>query len=839
MLVTPPQHQTSPPPTGKLLLGAIGVVILLALIVLLGWMINNPMLKSGFPGSPATMKANTAFCFLLSGVSLGMISLQSNLKTAPFRKKLKYLIFSCSCLMLLIALLTLSEYAFGWNLGIDQLLFQDAAPSVATPYPGRMGVNTAINFVLTGTAILLLSHKTRRNYWLAQSLGFIVGLIALLALIGHLFGVNLLQRVVIISSTMAIHTAIAFTLLSGVMLLMHPQQGFMRSLTSPLMGGLMARWLLPWAIGFPVVLGWLILRGKQYGWYDTAFMSALQVIVMTITFAILIGGTAQSMNRINAMLRQSQVELRQTNENLESRVAERTAALREANDRLQIELSQRQRAEQSWQESEERLQTFMDYTPAPSWITDIDGQILYLNRAYIQTFQLPEGDPIGKTVFDLYPAEFAQQFLDNIRMVAETDQVVEATEVAPRLDGTIANFLVYKFPMRSATGQRLVSGIAVDITDRQRAETELRVMSAVMENAVEGISRLDSQGRYTFVNPSYAHTVGYEPEAMLGMDWQQTVHPDDVEPMLTAYHQMLQDGKVEAEARGIRKDGSQFYKQVVMISAYDEQQQFNGHHCFMKDITDRKQAETALQNLAHKLEQSNQELQIFAFVASHDLKEPLRTICNFSNLLQSRCGKQLSDQGKDYINRMQSAAERMQTLIDDLLSLSRVTSQAQPFVPVDLNQVVERVLSGLEMKTQETHAAIAVEALPTLTADPTQMHQLLQNLISNALKFHGDQPPTVTIGSQWIRQLNAKGSSTAEHVQISIQDQGIGFDEQYADRIFKIFERLHGRSEYEGTGIGLAICRKIVERHNGTITAQSTPGKGSTFLITLPIQQPA
>ena len=549
------QSQEPQQSTHQWLIGAIVCVILLALIVLLGWLVNNPLLKSGFPGSPATMKANTALCFLLSGVSLGLMQRQLSLKKAALKKRLNVVTLNLTGLILLVALLTLSEYAFGWSFGIDQLLFQDVAPSAASPYPGRMGVNTAFNFTLTGTAILLLSHKARYSDWLAQLLGFIIGLIALLALTGHLFGINLFQRVVIISTTMAVHTAIAFTLLSATILLMHPQRGFMRSLTSPLMGGLMARWMLPWAIGLPVILGWLILQGEKHGWYDTAFMSALQVIVMTLTFTILISGTARSMNRINAVLHQSQSELKRENESLESHVDERTVALLKANDRLQIELLERERAEQAWRESEERFQAFMDYTPVPSWITDIDGQILYINRAYLRTVQLPEGDPIGKSVFDLFPAEAAQQFLDNIRRVAETDQVVEAIEIGPRLDGTIANFLVYKFPMRRSTGQCLVGGVAVDITDQQRTETELRTMSAVMENAVEGISRIDTQGCYTFVNPAYAHAVGYEPEEMLGMDWQRTVHPDDVEAMIAAYHHMLREGKVEAEARGIRKDG--------------------------------------------------------------------------------------------------------------------------------------------------------------------------------------------------------------------------------------------------------------------------------------------
>lgn len=231
-----------------------------------------------------------------------------------------------------------------------------------------------------------------------------------------------------------------------------------------------------------------------------------------------------------------------------------------------------------------------------------------------------------------------------------------------------------------------------------------------------------------------------------------------------------------------------------------------------------------------ELARSNEELQQFAFIASHDLQEPLRKITAFGDRLKATCQDALTDKGHDYLHRMQNAAERMQVLIEDLLTLSRITTRAQPFVDVNLSRVTQEVLSDLEIRITQSKARIEIGELPTIKADPLQMRQLLQNLISNALKFHGDKEPLlIKIYSQKItnQQLNS------EFCQIIVEDNGIGFDEKYLDRIFNVFQRLHGRTEYEGTGMGLAICRKIVERHQGSITAKSEPGKGAIFIITI------
>jgi signal transduction histidine kinase len=247
---------------------------------------------------------------------------------------------------------------------------------------------------------------------------------------------------------------------------------------------------------------------------------------------------------------------------------------------------------------------------------------------------------------------------------------------------------------------------------------------------------------------------------------------------------------------------------------------------------ERKRAEERLKTYAAELERSNQELQNFAYIASHDLQEPLRKIQLFGSRLKSRHGQSFNEQGRDYLDRVMNAATRMQTLIKGLLTYSQVTTHAQPFVSVDLNQVISEVLSDLEVRIEEVKGQVIIGnlpgGLPTIDADPLQMQQLFQNLIGNALKYHrSEEPPIVKV----------QGHIGGGLCQLTIEDNGIGFDDKHLERIFRIFERLHGRDKYEGAGIGLAICRKIVKRHGGNITARSTPQEGTTFMVTLPVDQ--
>lgn len=238
------------------------------------------------------------------------------------------------------------------------------------------------------------------------------------------------------------------------------------------------------------------------------------------------------------------------------------------------------------------------------------------------------------------------------------------------------------------------------------------------------------------------------------------------------------------------------------------------------------QANEGLSNLAEKLRRSNKELEQFAFIASHDLQEPLRKIESFGQLLDARARQKLDKSERDYLQRMRNAAIRMRVMVDDLLALSQIGFRGKPFEEVGLNQVISSVLADLDFQIEQLDAEITVGDLPPITGDPTQIRQLIQNLISNSLKFAkpGEKP---------IVRLYAERSQDGM-IELLVQDQGIGFDDTFNDKIFEPFQRLVGQSEYEGAGMGLAICKKIVERHSGTITAKSAPGKGAIFIITFP-----
>ncbi|HCU24013.1 MAG TPA: hypothetical protein DF383_03270 [Deltaproteobacteria bacterium] len=241
----------------------------------------------------------------------------------------------------------------------------------------------------------------------------------------------------------------------------------------------------------------------------------------------------------------------------------------------------------------------------------------------------------------------------------------------------------------------------------------------------------------------------------------------------------------------------------------------------------RRQAERALQKKSEELEQSNKELERFAYVASHDLQEPLYLIIAFSDRLQSRHADGLGDAGLELVRRIQRSAERMRHLVDDLLAFSRLGSKSRPFQRVELEDILAEVQKDLELRFRESHGKLHVEKLPAVEADPSQIRQLLQNLIVNALKFRRPElNPLVSVRS---RDLDNG------FCEITVEDNGIGFEEKYIEQIFRPFSRLHSYAEYQGSGIGLAVCQKIVQRHGGEITAHSQVGAGSKFIFTLPL----
>ncbi len=278
-----------------------------------------------------------------------------------------------------------------------------------------------------------------------------------------------------------------------------------------------------------------------------------------------------------------------------------------------------------------------------------------------------------------------------------------------------------------------------------------------------------------------------------------------------------------SEKKMVRKDGSLVWTNITVSVHRDKLNAPNYFILVAEDISRRKQIEESLQDTLSELERSNSELQQFAYVASHDLQEPLRMVSNYVKLLERRYKKKLDSDADEFIAYAADGAKRMQTLINDLLQYSRVGSRGKPFAPTDCESVLDQVLAILQVAIAGSGAQIIRSPLPTVLADQTQLAQLFQNLIDNALKFKGDETPLIHISA----------SQDRDHWLFSVRDNGIGIDPQYYDRIFVIFQRLHGREEYPGTGIGLAICKKIVERHGGQIWLESNGDRGATFFFTL------
>jgi PAS domain S-box-containing protein len=348
----------------------------------------------------------------------------------------------------------------------------------------------------------------------------------------------------------------------------------------------------------------------------------------------------------------------------------------------------------------------------------------------------------------------------------------------------------------------------------------------LIENASDIIYRIDLRGYFTYTNSVVKRLLGYDETVIVGRHYLELVRPDHRQEMQAFYIQQLKEQlpTTYLEFPATHKDGHEVWM-GQNVSLVKDQGSIVGMQAVARDISERKRMEETLLKQAEELSTANADLEQFAFIAAHDLQEPLRKIQAFGDRLNLTYKNVLDDQGRDYLERMRASATRMRTLIDDLLSFARANKQ-QKREWVSLETILKGVLGDLQVRIEETEATISVGALPTLELDPSQFRQVFQNLLSNALKFRQPEvAPVITVCSHRL------GTGDWE---IRISDNGIGFEEQYKERVFAVFQRLHNRDKYEGTGIGLAIVRRIVESHDGMIEVSSRPGEGTTFSITLP-----
>ncbi len=549
---------------------------------------------------------------------------------------------------------------------------------------------------------------------------------------------------------------------------------------------------------------------------------------------------------------------------------ETTRAMMEANERLRIMLKASSDQElagapvgeedlsfsgvQARWENEELhlLRGVIEHLPIGVWIMDDQGAILYGNPAgqqvwagaeYVRPDQFTRYRawwyPSGK---ELQPEEWA-----GVRAARHGETSLHETLEIECFDGSHKIIRNSAVPFKDPQGR--VRGVVVineDISavikvqeqiEEQRVELQLQHerlraseerWRAIFDLSAVGQASADPETAVLLsVNRKFCEIIGYSQDELVGMSLVDLTYPEDREEDREHLTRMLrgQNGELFRRKRFVRKDGSICWVEVHGALIRDAQGQPDHTTAVILDINQQVETEELIDHYFDQLARSNRELEQFAFVASHDLQEPVRKIESFAALLKERA-RSLNESEREYLDRMQGAAARMRQMIEDLLALSRVTTQAKPYSHVDLVTLVNEVVDDLDATLHETGGRVEVGELPDLEADPVQMRLLLQNLLSNALKFHREGVPPVAR----VSGVKEPGS----WVRIEVADNGVGFKAEFTERIFQPFTRLNERWRYKGTGMGLAICRKIVERHGGEISAEGRPGEGAVFWVRLP-----
>ena len=439
----------------------------------------------------------------------------------------------------------------------------------------------------------------------------------------------------------------------------------------------------------------------------------------------------------------------------------------------------------------------------------LDGVIQSWNRGAELIYGYSAGEVVGQPVSLLQSPDRPDEIPALLEKVRRGEPVERYETERMRKDGRLIQVSLTISPIKDAAGRIVgASAIAHDITERKRAEAERARLASFPERNPIPIMEISMDGRMTYANPA-----------------SRKLFPDLLEkgirhPWLTdweAVKSAFQEGGEQVKDRDVAVGDRHYHQSLIFI------REAQCIRIYGLDITDLKRNEQALQRAGAELTRSNEELRHFAYVASHDLQEPLRVVAGYVQLLERRYKNKLDADADRFIQFAVEGASYMEQLINDLLAYSRLSSAAKPFQPTDMQAVLSKVLAILQHSISESGTVITSEPLPAVVADETQMTQLLQNLIANAIKFRSERPPEIHVSAR-----REDGRCT-----FAVRDNGIGIDREYWDQIFVIFQRLHTREKYKGTGIGLAICKKIVERHGGRIWVDSKPGEGTTFFFTL------
>ncbi|MFZ0546314.1 MAG: PAS domain S-box protein [Candidatus Promineifilaceae bacterium] len=908
-------------------------VIVVSCLVLLGWILNIPPLQYILPSLPK-MTFNTAVTFVLAGLSLWFYSTSSKSTASHSRQRIAQLL---AVLVTVIGLITLTEYLFGWNLGLDQLLFKDAAAVEETTIPGRPSPYTAIAFTLIGIALFLSQRKSHRLNWLAQYLTLSAAFIALLALVGYVFSISIFFRISPYTG-MALHTALNFIILSIGLFFLHPNSGFTATITADNLGGVMARRLLIAAFIIPIVVGWISMLGERAGLYSNEFEQVLLAVLSTYVLSAVIWRYAQSLNqaenhrkKMGVTLRESETRIRKSEERF-SKVfhsspspmtiarqsdgvyieanesfltlidysreevightsvelnlidAEGRAEIRRRLSQLgiiqNIEVVARAKSGQRLniltsienielageactittmlditerKQAEELFRLVVEASPNGIILVDSAGKISLVNERVDTLFGYDREELIGQPVEILVPKQFRTNHnnYQTAYFSAPTIRPIGAGRdlFGLRKDGRQIPVEIGLNPVTTTNGKFVLASI-IDITERKQGEQQFRLAVEASPNA---LIMVGVNGKISLVNTQAEALFGYDREELLGQTIDMLV-PSSFHDHHKTYRDAFFNNPTARpmgagrDLFGLRKDGRQVPVEIGLNPITTTEGEFV--LASIIDITERKQAEAEIANLLQReqaartettklneeleqrvtertaqLEAANKELEAFSYSVSHDLRAPLRSIDGFSQALLEDYLESLDDDAQDYLKRVRAASQRMAQLIDDMLMLSRITRSEMNRETVDLSRIAKSIAENLTQTEPERQVEFDIPPNVTVEADRHLMEVVLENLIGNAWKFTSKNA-TARIEFGTITQSN-------EHPAYFVRDNGAGFDMTYSGKLFGAFQRLHSSSDFPGTGIGLATVQRVINRHGGSVWAESKENQGATFYFTI------
>lgn len=921
------------------LVGAITMIA--SCVVMAGWLFDMPLLTRVWPGLP-TMKFNTAICLFLSGAATALVYYTD-------RPSVRYVYYSLSAIILSITALTLAEYFWQCQLGIDHLFVRDQySHTESTIHPGRMAEATAVAIFLLaiGLSGIISGRPIVRR--LTQYALHLTTLITVIALIGYIIDVPNLYKLYYYSS-MAVNTSVLLVLLSVTLSFYHSALGVTGIFTGRGVGNDMARKLFPPIAIATMLEGYFRLLTHRHHLVSVEFGIALLVTSFLLVTLVIVWLTAAELNKLEnkkAIVESSLFDLRVSHE------ASRRAA-------KEIE------------DLNKRNQVFVEQAPSAIAMFDTDMRYLAASEQWRRDYKLEDIQLVGRSHYEIFPeigddwkaihqaclrgainqcdeayfirADGSEQWIawdvrpwfradqtvggllmytadistlkknesllreigENLAVAQEIAQVgswewnietgterwsdeqfrifgyepgeVQATydlfvkSIHPddqqkvleavnsafkgtkpyaidfrivRRDGSLRYIDAHGKIHRDAAGRpvRLVGTVA-DITDRKKTEENLKRLNSELTSIFNtethvSIIGTDIEGTITHFNRGAEVMLGYRSEEIIGIHTPALIHDsaevkargiklsEQYQKEISGFNVFVtfsERGNFESrEWTYVRKDGTRFPVQVVVSTIRDEHGQIKGYLGIATDISERKEAEETRKNIA-VLRSRNKEMEEFSYIASHDLQEPLRTVTSFVDLLHQNYENRLDAEGKEYLSYIYQSTTRMSELIKGLLDFSRL-GKHKTFELIDCGQIVQYAIDDLHAAIAESHAKVTYAQLPVINALPSEMQQLFLNLIGNAIKFRKkDVAPVIHISAQQIEGF----------WEFKVRDNGIGIQAKNAAKIFILFQRLHNRDQYSGTGIGLSYCKKIVELHQGTIRVESVPGQGSDFFFTI------